>query len=166
MIEFYTGVPGSGKTYKAVSYAYDCFLDEKSKNYKKFNQFYTNINELDFDSFNSDLEEVAYPLDFDLLLKSLFKLHKMFLEKKTDSELMVLADELNLSHSLFLIDECHNYFNSNNEVLIWWLSYHRHLHQDILFMTQNLSLVFKKYLSFSEFFYKAVPSSMRLRAVS
>ncbi|MDD2358338.1 MAG: zonular occludens toxin domain-containing protein [Thiovulaceae bacterium] len=163
MIEYYTGVPGSGKTYRAVSHAFDCFLDEKSKTYKKYKYFYTNINEFKFDAFNIDKEDVAFVLDMDSLIVSLTELRTLYLDKQPDSVLMIRAVELNLADALFIIDEAHNFFDINNAVLVWWLSYHRHLHQDIILITQNLSLIYRKYLSFGEFFYNAVSSSLRLR---
>jgi zona occludens toxin len=163
MLEYYTGVPGSGKTYRAVSYAYDCFIDEKSKVYKKYKFFYTNINEFKFDAFNSGIDDVAFVLHMDKLLVSLSELHKLYLNNESDAVLLQRSKELNLSDTLFIIDEAHNFFDTKNDVLIWWLSYHRHLHQDIILITQNLSLIFKKYLSFGEFYYNAVSSSLRLR---
>lgn len=159
MIEFYTGVPGSGKTYRAVFYLYDIFLNSKSKSFGKFEKFYTNINEFKFDQFPRG---VAYDLDFDDLLSRLTQLYKLYMSKCTDSELMDMATNLELSNSFFVIDEAHNFFEKKNTVLTWWLSYHRHLHQDIILITQNLALVESKYKSFSEFFYKAIPSSLRL----
>ncbi|MFA5214449.1 zonular occludens toxin domain-containing protein [Sulfuricurvum sp.] len=159
MIEFYTGVPGSGKTYRAVSYLYDIFLDSKSKSFGKFKKFYTNINEFQFDAFPAGL---AFDLDYELLLVKLTQLHKLYMSKCTDTELLELAEELGLKDAFFVIDEAHNYFEKKNSVLVWWLSYHRHLHQDIILVTQNLALVESKYKSFSEFFYKAIPSSLRV----
>jgi zona occludens toxin len=164
MLEYYTGVPGSGKTYRAVSLAYDCFIDKKSKTYQKYKYFYTNINEFKFDSFNLEKNNVAFVLDMDVLKKNLTELHQLYLQKVTDEVLLERAEELNLVHTLFIIDEAHNYFDVKNTVLIWWLSYHRHLHQDIILITQNLSLIYSKYLTFGEFFYNAVSSSLRLRS--
>lgn len=213
MLEYYTGVPGSGKTYRAVDHVYNCFLDEKSKSFGKYSRFFTNINEFHFEAFNEDIstdiepktnmkksvfailqkanelsklpkkdvaivedddeiestpsqpkQQVAYPLDMDALLISLTELRELYLSKVSDSLLMERADELNLSNSLFIIDEAHNFFDTKNDVYVWWLSYHRHLHQDIILITQNLSLIYRKYLTFGEFFYRAVPSSLRIRS--
>lgn len=203
MIEYYTGVPGSGKTYNAVNHAYNCFIDSSHKDYGKYKNFYTNINEFNFEFFNdnalivpksdkkqsllksifssikttstdsslaSDSEiqsvkkTVAYNLEIDKLLESLTILHTLYLEKADDSVLIEKSRDLNILDTLFIIDECHNYFSDSNTVLIWWLSYHRHLHQDIILITQNLSLIYRKYLSFGEFFYKAVASSLRVRS--
>lgn len=228
MLEFYTGVPGSGKTYRAVDHVYNCFIDSKSKEFGKYKRFFTNINEFHFDVFNNptpapfetskrpdllrvlfpakygskktsdsalgcdervgsqivrpnsenDLDqepghatpnekkekkEVAIPLRMDELLESLEELRQLYLDKQPDSVLIDRAAELHLTDTLFVIDEAHNYFDGKNDTLVWWLSYHRHLHQDIILITQNLSLIYRKYLSFGEFFYRAVPSSLRLR---
>lgn len=159
MIEIYTGVPGSGKTYRAVSFLYDIFLDDKSKSFGKFSKFYTNINEFKFSAFP---DCVGFPIDFDVLLDQLSQLHKLAMSKANDKELNELSKSFNLDNAFFIIDEGHNFFDKQNAVLIWWLSYHRHLHQDIIIITQNLSLIDSKYKSFSEFFYKAIPSSLRI----
>lgn len=225
MLEFYTGVPGSGKTYRAVDHAYSCFLDDKSKTYGKYQRLFTNINEFNFDIFNGKndhsfsgenekptllgvlksfknrkaspkdqfakvsatkifnpkativsgkrelktnesalaSDDVAFNLDMDQLIASLSELRDLYLSKVGDTVLMDRAKELGLSYALFIIDEAHNFFDAKNDVLVWWLSYHRHLHQDIILITQNLALIYRKYLTFGEFFYRAVPSSLRLR---
>lgn len=182
MLEYYTGVPGSGKTYRAVDHIYNSFLDEKHENFSKYKRFYTNINEFNFEYFNDietdqsenlkskkpttkndPLDPVANNLDFDHLLANLEILRELYLQKVPDAELMKRADELRLSDSFFVIDEAHNYFDSKNDTLVWWLSYHRHLHQDIMLITQSLDLIYRKYLRFAEFFYRAVPSSLRIR---
>lgn len=186
MIEYYLGLPGSGKTYRAVDHVYNAFLDPKSKTFGKYDRFFTNINEFKFDSFNTPAKidsrklqskreietsesaiasskTVAYNLDMDQLIISLGELRDLYLSKVGDSVMMDRADDLHLSNTLFIIDEAHNFFDTKNDVLVWWLSYHRHLHQDIILITQNLSLIYRKYLTFGEFFYRAVPSSLRLR---
>jgi zona occludens toxin len=225
MIEYYTGVPGSGKTYRSVNHVYDTFLDSKHKDFGKYERFYTNINEFNYSYFNKDFDEeseviskaetplkpsftsffedfkkssgqkddaskpslksvikefkkasinksaftitsnndIANPLDFDTLLSQMEEIRQLYLSKGTDKQLLELADEFKLSNTLFIIDEAQNYFSDKNDTLSWWLSYHRHLHQDIILITQNLSLIYRKFLTFGEFFYKAVPSSLRLR---
>lgn len=224
MLEYYTGVPGSGKTYRAVDHAYNCFFDDKHKDFGKYKRLYTNINEFNFDFFNKKNDQTSSgaikkptllglliskkhdnkdqfakvsastsnePLDesdggkrelttsenalgrdddlaislrMDELLTNLEELRQLYLAKYPDTVLVARATELKLSDSLFIIDEAHNFFDDKNDTLIWWLSYHRHLHQDIILITQNLSLIYRKYLSFGEFFYRAVPSSLRIRS--
>lgn len=213
MLEFYCGVPGSGKTYKAVDHVYNSFLDEKNPNFAKYERFYTNINEFNFHYFNKEdtnpievkeekpsffgllkslknsktsvksefikhptkkivigelihdeSDDIAIELDIDKLIIDLEEIRQLYLSKVPDSELMQRASELRLSDSLFIIDEAHNFFDTKNDTLIWWLSYHRHLHQDIMLITQSFDLIFRRYLKFSEFFYQAVPSSLRVRS--
>jgi len=83
------------------------------------------------------------------------------MDKKTDDELIIYAKANNLLNALFIIDECQNYFDKDNLILTWWFTYHGHLHQDIMLITQNLDLVFTGYTKIAEFFYKAVPPSSR-----
>jgi len=63
---------------------------------------------------------------------------------------------------LFVIDEAYNYFGEKNLTLIWWIYYHRHLHQDIYLITPDFTSLYRRYLR-AEFFYEAVPASLRLR---
>lgn len=160
MVTFLTGVPGSGKSYKAVFTIFNNFSDnEKAKkdSKKEFENCYTNINEFKF-----DLVHDVFYLDFDELKTKLKNLHKLYKDKATDEELIEKCKEYEVYKTLFVIDEAHNYFDNNDPVLIWWLSYHRHLYQDILLITQNLSLIFSKYKSFSEYFYRAKATTVSL----
>jgi zona occludens toxin len=164
MIEYTLGVPGSGKSYRGIYALYANFgLNEKLKDSKfvhndvKF--AYTNINEIKLDKFQKGSIK---SLDWDLFYDSLTTLHAFYKDKLTDTELILKAKELDLFECLIILDECHNYLDKNDVVLIWWLSYHRHFHHQIYLITQNLALVYSKYKSFSEFFYQAKPSSLKL----
>ena len=65
--------------------------------------------------------------------------------------------------SLIILDECHLYFEErSDEVLIRFLSYHRHFDIDMYLITQNKNLINKKYLSFIETMYVAYPASKRI----
>lgn len=65
--------------------------------------------------------------------------------------------------SLIIIDEFHLYFEErSDEVLIRFLSYHRHFDIDMYLITQNKNLINKKYLSFVETMYVAYPASKRI----
>lgn len=154
MLVYITGVPGSGKSYKAVKHIYDNFVKEKTD---KYIYCYTNINQFDF-SVSDDIR----PLDFDDLKQKLTILYQMYKNKATDEELNEKAKELEIYKCLFVIDEAQNYFQTKDEILVWWLTYHRHLYHDIFLITQNLALIDRKYKPLAEFFYKAVPASLRL----
>lgn len=164
MIEYDLGVPGSGKTYKAVYSLYSNFGINSNLKDSKFihndvDFAYTNINEIKLDSFDSG---TVKKLDWDLFYDNLTTLYAHYKDKKTDSELIELAKSYDLFRCLIIIDESHNFLDKNDKVLIWWLSYHRHLHHQIYLITQNLALIYTKYKSFSEIFYLAKPSSLRL----
>ena len=160
MITFLLGLPGSGKSYYAVDRIYNNFSDDKeAKREKKLNfkNCFTNINE-----FNYDKVKNTSHLDFELLYKILERLHKLYKAKKSDKYLVKFLRRLNLIDTLFVIDEAHNFFDKKDVVLVWWLSYHRHLYHEIILITQNLGLIESKYKAFSEFFYVAKPQSLTL----
>lgn len=164
MIEFNLGVPGSGKTYRGIYALYSNFgLNKKLRDSKfvhndiKF--AYTNINEIKVKDFEKGSIK---KLDWDIFYESLTTLHAYYKDKLTDNELIIKAKELDLFECLIILDECQNYLDKNDVVLIWWLSYHRHFSQQIYLISQNLALVYTKYKSFSEFFYVAKPSSLKL----
>ncbi|MDY3776400.1 MAG: zonular occludens toxin domain-containing protein, partial [Campylobacter sp.] len=137
-------------------------LDEILKdNEKKDNDYlvaYTNINEFKF-----ELCEHIKKLDFLDLENKLTMLYTEYKNNKDsgDKELIELASELGLYKALFVIDEIHNFLDKDNEVLRWWLTYHRHLYQEMYLITQDLSLVSNEYKTIAEYFYKAVDSSKR-----
>jgi len=159
MLLFITGVPGAGKTYKAVKHIYDNFsldLENKSDLYLFC---YTNISNFNY----KNVDERVKPLDFDDLKSKLTILYDFYKYKKYDDKSLIEeAKKLNLYKALFVIDEAHNFFQTKDDVLVWWLTYHRHLYQDIFLITQNLALIDRKYKPLAEYFYKAVPSSLRL----
>ena len=160
MIVYYLGIPGSGKSYSGVNTIYNNFSDAKDakKDLKKnYINCYTNINEFKF-----DLVKNVYKFDFDVFLKQITELHQMYSKKKTDEELIEKAKEFKIYKTLFILDECHQYLDLEKKVLVWWLTYHRHLHHDIYLITQKLSLVNAKYKPLAEAFYKAKPMSLTL----
>jgi len=162
MIVYFLGIPGSGKTYYGVNVIYDNFAKNIPKKTKltlkkDYENCYTNINE-----FNFDLTNNVYKLDFDELYDKLQILYDMYKKKMTDDNLIEKSKELKIYKSLFIIDECHNFFDTADKVKIWWLTYHRHLYHDIYLITQNLSLVNAKYKPLAEAFYRAKSSSLTL----
>lgn len=164
MVEILTGVPGSGKTYRAMYTLYANFAKDKkvikdrSVQIKGIANAITNINELDYNKF-----VCVDPFNFDDLYAKISILYDMYKNQNADdTKLQEKAKELELLHTLIIIDEAHNYFDSQDKKLVWWLSYHRHLYHEIYLITQNLSLINAKYKAFCEFFYKAIPSSLKL----
>lgn len=147
MLFFITGVPGSGKSYYLVHYAYSnkskyTFIYHNVAGFKLFNNF----NFKDFFAFCEELYKIYLENESDLqkddILLSAVKKHQYY-------------------KSLIIIDECHNYFSNYKKSLNWFLSYHRHLHIDLILSTQNLQLVNYRYRNFSEYFIRSVSSSLR-----
>jgi zona occludens toxin len=168
-ISYYTGVPRTGKSYKAVYLLYKTFIEEKKQSItdkllnkeikeEPYINAYTNIN-----GFNFEVCDRIKPLDFESFKDNLHILYSMYMDKKSDFELIEKAKELEIYKSLIVIDEVHNFFNKKDDaVLVWWLTYHAHIHHELIFITQDLSLIGNEYKRVAEFFYKAVPQRFRL----
>lgn len=168
MITYLVGNPGSGKTYYAVYMIYQTFLFEPKKTFlskyvkpkekPNYSFCYTNINEFKF-----ELSDKFKKFDFDEFYLGLRNLYALYKSGATDNEVNEKAKELNLYACLFVLDECHNFFkDKKDEILVWWLTYHRHLYQDIYLITQDLTLVNNEYKRIAEKFYKAADSAKRL----
>ncbi|WP_456479652.1 zonular occludens toxin domain-containing protein [Nautilia sp.] len=97
------------------------------------------------------------------LLKQMFKPKKKII---TDYDSYVRG-KLKLfekyEHSLIILDECHLYFTeSTDPKMLRFLSYHRHFDIDMYLITQNKSLINRKYLAFVENMYIGINPSKRL----
>lgn len=171
-ITYIVGIPRSGKTYYVMYQLWKYFvyvaevtwftkliaLIFKPKPLHNYKLAYTNINEFDF----SKTDKIK-KLDFDDLHIKLSELYSMYMSKKTDSEILIRAKEFDLVNILITIDEVHNFLGKKlDDVLVWWLTYHGHLHQDLFFITQDMGLVHSDYKKNAEFFYRAIPPSARL----
>ena len=163
-ITYIVGNPGSGKSYLAVYKIWEFFYKNKKKkskidneNLQKYKICYTNINEFKFNLFDNVLE-----FDFNDTMYHLTNLYTMYQNKENDQKLLEYCENNNFKNALFVIDEVHNIFKKNDEILIWWLTYHRHLYHDLFLITQDLSLVPNEYKRIAEFFYRAVDSGKRL----
>lgn len=168
-ISFYTGIPRSGKSIKAVSTIFYYFVKKKKslltrfldwlfkRKDREYDYCYNNINQ-----FNFDISDKIFQYKHEEIFLKLEELHALYLAGKNDYELIEHSKQLCIYNSLFVIDECQNYFKSKeNPTLTWWLTYHGHLHQDIILITQDLKLVNDEYKRVAEFFYKAVPQRLR-----
>ncbi len=170
-ITYIVGNPGSGKTFFGVKILYDYFIKENKPNFldkilkkndkkddKDFIVAYTNINQFNFES-----SDKIKKFEYDKFYEKISLVYNAYVfEKADDNKLIELLKDLDLYKALFVIDEIHNFFNNADDVLIWWLTYHRHLYQELYFITQSLSLVAPCYKNVAEFFYKASDSSHRL----
>ena len=146
MIVLYSGIPGSGKSYKMV---HD--LEEGKKS-----QFV--IHNID------GLKEgyLAEGEGFDFL--------KYCEEQEMEIEAFFTKDyQIQLSeairakynkNTLIIIDECHEWFDRNKKALKMWLSYHRHLNQLVWLVAHRSNNLPSVYRSFIEVEYRAKFSSV------
>ncbi len=65
------------------------------------------------------------------------------------------------SHSYIIIDEFQNYFNKKDDVLVRWLSYHRHWYQNFIFIAPDLKPVALVYRGLSDHYILALPPHLR-----
>lgn len=165
-ITYITGIPGGGKTYYAVYLIYKNFIAKPRKKYiffgdiiknDKYIYCYTNINQFRFDKC-----ERIKKYEHDIFYEQLKMLYLMFLNKCSDDELIAKAKEFKIFKCLYVLDESHNIYNDKfDDVLGWFLTYHRHLYIDIVFITQDMSLICTKYKAIAEFFIKAIEPAKR-----
>lgn len=170
-ITYIVGIPRSGKTYYVMYQLWKFFVYVakvtwltkliskifKPKPIHTYTLAYTNINQFDFSKTDKIVK-----LDFDDLHLKLSELYSMYMTKKTDEELIAKSKEFKLHNVLITIDEVQNFLGKKlDDVLVWWLTYHGHLHQDLFFITQDMGLIHSDYKKNAEYFYKAIPPSAR-----
>ena len=158
MLECNYGVPGSGKSYKAVYTIYEAFINEKSSTFNKYERFYCNIAEFKFNKF----EGKGFKLVPNDLIKQLSQLRLLAIQGKEESEILDKAREFNLLNSLIVWDEAQTYFSKKHDVLLWWIEYQRHLHQHVILIAQSPKRILAEYSDLGDKFFKAVPPSLRL----
>ncbi len=156
----YIGLQGSGKTLHAVSKLYDNFINPKTKDRSEYDYALTNINEFKFELTDGKVNK----LDFDELYEQLVQLFDISVnQKETDTVLNEKAKEFNLYNCLIVIDEAPHYFVKDKDtVLLWWIEYHRHMHQDIILITQNKVRFRTEYRNSIHYFVKSVSAKYRL----
>lgn len=167
MIELLTGVPGSGKTYFAV--------DRLIKAYeKKDRPIFTNIN------LTVPYDDVLQPLDikeFHEFCQKELEFYESFRELQSQNRKIDLHNEEGdnydealkksgilekFGNALIFWDECHNDLDKRDSAYVRWMSYHRHFEgMDVLLITQNLSLIDRKYKGFIDKFYFGINAAKR-----
>lgn len=170
MVVFLTGVMGAGKSYEAVSRIYSYFgKDSKTQAYlqskytlnKDIKHLRTNIpyNKSSF-TINDNIDT---SFRFEKFYEKIQLLHVLYLDDTTsEKELLEHAKEFGIADTFFIIDEAHNYLDKADKSLLFFFTYHRHFHCEVLLITQNLTLVNYKYKGFCEQFVRAVPSTFNL----
>jgi len=145
MITLYSGIPGSGKSYKMVAQ-----LDRvKSKYY-----IVHNIDGLDKNYLGK------YGIDFIKYCEE----HEIdvidFLSKDYQTNFTAAVKDKYDRPCLVIVDESHEWFQKKSKQLIMWLSYHRHLNQEIWLVAHKSTNIPSIYRSFIELEYRAKSGSV------
>jgi len=175
MIQIFTGLPRSGKTYFAVNYIIQFFLNYMSDTFSKHIYLYTNIGGFKFDIANETLLKHAVDIGDEVFIKEarqlnwlhfyehISKAYEMAEADKDDEEIITYLKYHNYYPALMIIDECYRYFTKKSDpILVWFLAYHGHLGFDIILILQNKGLMHSDYKSFTETFIDAQPKSKGL----
>lgn len=141
MIELITGKPGSGKTYLAVQR----LLDLEVGKYV----VYTNIAGLDASAFREPEMVRKIPEDF-----------REWATKSAQIEWSDAVKEKFGRPMLIVIDEAQMEFASRNPELLGWLSWHRHLGQDIWLICQHSKMLHSDYVNLAEYEVRSVKSQV------
>ena len=145
MIIFFTGTPGSGKTYEAV--------EKIVQNLKAGRKVYTNIDGMEDDRHHEALKTLAGLDDFQFSAQ--FKHLGFFVNKEQEPGADDLEGKINLAWfhkycepgSLIVLDEVQKIFGcrdtrmKHNADFSDWASTHRHQGFDLVIITQNAERV-------------------------
>jgi zona occludens toxin len=148
MISIVYGVPGSGKTYYAVSLIRRRCLDEGDIFLRVRSDVFLVTNlKLNLDSsegyiYVEDIKDFAKYMDIDF-----WRANFSFLQGK---KLYIVMDECQLFF----------YYYKDDPKVLFFLQYHRHLGVDILLITQTPRSLPAKVFELSEFLVEAVPRSV------
>ncbi len=168
MVKLVVGFPGSGKSYLAINEIYNILVNEDKKA-KNIEVIYTNINGVKFDKFPESKVQFK-KLNIELLYEylkecyALYEKHKN--EDNVDDYLIEFSKEKGFHNALIVFDECHDFFTPQDQVKIFWLTYHRHLYHEIILLTQNKSLINSKYRAIPEQFIEAQPRSKKISSTT
>ncbi len=151
MFKCIDGLQGSGKSYYAVAK-----IKEKKSEYFKV---LTNIDSFKFFD-NVEL------LKFNELLDVLGDCQAKYDNEEDDSVLKaILIDKGYISKDkplLLVIDEAHNFFDKKNDLLTWFITYHRHLYIDVYLITQTYSLIHYSYHKLIQEYIHALPQDRQI----
>jgi zona occludens toxin (predicted ATPase) len=146
MIVLYSGIPGSGKSYKMV---HD--LEAEKKKYFVIH----NIDGLKegYLGEGEGFSFIKYCEDQKMEVEEFFS-------KDYQIEITEAVRAKYNKNCLIIIDECHEWFDKNKKSLKMWLSYHRHLNELVWLVAHRSSNLPSVYRSFIEVEYRAKFSSI------
>lgn len=135
MADLILGTQGSGKSYYAVKKIVD--------NQSSYSAIFTNI--ADF-KYQDNIKELVPQTFFATVVTPLWAKFREnnnisdIEQKKYFFELLKVPYFKN-AKILIVIDEAHNFLGKKNEVVQWFMTYHRHLNVDYFLITQLLSSI-------------------------
>lgn len=143
-IILYSGIPGSGKTYKMVK---DLFTER--------HQYYVvhNIDGLADGFLLQGVDFRDYCKKHDIEIVDFFS--KEYQQQFTEA----VRSKYNLN-CLVIIDEANEWFSSHRSTLKMWMSYHRHLNQTVWLVAHRSTNLPAIYRSFIEIEYRAKTSKL------
>lgn len=144
MITLFTGLPGSGKSYKMVA-----------ELWKNKNKYFIIHNVVGFKT--ETLKEFGFNW-VDYCTKNNISVEEFF-SKDYQVELAKKVKEKYNRPMLIIIDEAHEWFDRNVKALKMWLSYHRHINQQIYLVAHATRNIPQTYRTFVEVEYRAKSSS-------
>ena len=140
MITLYSGIPGSGKSYKMVK--------ELSRVKDKY-----------FVVHNIDKLQEGYLGEYGLQWEQYIQRENMEVEAFFSKEYQIkFCEEVHAKYKrpvLVIIDESHEWFDKFSKTLKMWLSYHRHLDADVWLVAHKSTNLAAIYRSFIEVEYRA-----------
>lgn len=145
MITLFSGIPGSGKSYKMVADIW-----------KNRGKFFIIHNVVGFKTERLEgmgFEWIKYINENNITVEDFFS-------KEYQSELAQKIKEKYKRNMLVVIDESHEWFDRNVKNIKMWLSYHRHLNQTIYLVAHASRNIPQTYRSFIELEYRAKSSSL------
>lgn len=145
MITLYSGIPGSGKTYKMVAELSRC----KDKYYVVHN----------IDGLQEGYLGI-YGINFIEYCKTENMAVEDFFSKEYQIKYCAAVYKKYERPVLVIIDEAHEWFSGKSENLKMWLSYHRHIDQDIWLVAHRSTNIPAMYRSFIEVEYRAKSGSI------
>jgi zona occludens toxin (predicted ATPase) len=145
MITLYSGIPGSGKSYKMV---YD-LNDLHNKYYVVHN--IDGLKEGFLGEYGIDFRKYCEMMNMEVI---------DFFSKEYQIEFTKAVKEKYDRNCLVIIDEAHEWFDRNRKQLKMWLSYHRHINQEIWLVAHRSTNLPAVYRSYIETEYRAKSGSM------
>lgn len=153
MFIFYTGLPGSGKSYRVV---HDLLQTQNSKKGKKY-YVYHNIDGLKEENFNDPFLINDWR---DLITEGYCADEIQFFSEEFQTQLCREVQEKYGLPVLIIIDEAHRWFDRDRKSLKAWVSFHRHLGQDIWMVTQKQTMIHNSYRGLAEYEKRAKNNSL------